>query len=129
MSHDSANVLGRGSSSTNVVERVCLIGQEAKSDACRQFEAMEKGIDLVFHARVVIKGIAVEVAELRGIPLQGGALKGCGNVGFDKGRFLEGYQALKTLDEKHYVPVINVFAHQYYLTLSVHSIEVGVKVA
>ncbi len=129
MPYDSANVLGGGSSSTSVVEGVCLISQEVKGDARWHFEAMGEGIDPAFHARVVVEGIAVEVAELRGVPLQGGASKRCGNVGFDKGRSLEGYQALKTLDEEHYVPVINVFAHQYYLTLSMRSIEVGVKVA
>lgn len=68
MSHNSTNVLGGGSPSTSVVERVCLVGQEAKSNACWYLEAMGEGVNLVFYARVVVEGIAVEIAELRGIP-------------------------------------------------------------
>lgn len=90
---------------------------------------MGEGIDLTFHAQVIIEGIAIEVAELKGIPLQDGASKGCGNVDFDKDRSLEDYQALKALNEEHYVLVINIFVYQYYLTFSVHSIKIGVKVA
>lgn len=112
----------------SVVEEVCLISQKAKGDACWHFELMGEGIDPAFHARVVVEGIAVKVAELRCVPLQSRASKKCGNIGFDKSRSLEGYQALKTLDKKHYVPVINIFAHQYYLTLFVCFIEMGVKV-
>ena len=52
---------------------------------------MGECIDPVFHSWVVVEGIAVKVAEFRGIPLKGGALKGCGNVGFDKGRSLKDY--------------------------------------
>lgn len=33
---------------------------------------MREGVDLAFHAQVVVEGIAVEVAELRGVPFQGG---------------------------------------------------------
>ncbi len=113
----------------SIIEGVCLIGQEAKGNTCWHFEAMEEDVDLVFHARVVVEGIAVKVVELRGVPLYGRASKGCCNIGFDKGRFLEGYQALKTLDEEHYISVINVFAHKYYFTFFVRPIEVGVKVA
>ncbi len=129
MPHDSANVLGGGLLSMTVVKRVCFVNQEVKGNACRHFEAMGEGVDPAFHAWVIIEGIAVEVAELRDVPLQGGASKGCGNVGFDKDRFLEDYSALKTLDKEHYVPVINAFAHRHYLTFSVRPIEVGVKVA
>ena len=90
---------------------------------------MGEGVDPAFYAQVVVEGIAVKVSELRSILLQGGALKRCGNVGFDKGRSLEGYQALKMLDKEHYVPIINVFAYRYYLIFPVCPIKVGVKIA
>ena len=44
---------------------------------------MREGINPVFHVWVVIDRVVVEVAELRGVPLESGALEGCGNVGFD----------------------------------------------
>ncbi len=90
---------------------------------------MGEGVDPAFHAQVVIEGIAVKVAKFRGVPLQDRALKGCSNVGFDKSRSLEGYQALKMLDKEHYIPVINIFIHRHYLTFPVRSIEVGIEVA
>lgn len=129
MPHDSASVLGRRLSRTSVVERLRLVAQEAKGNARRYFEVMEEGVDPAFHARVVVEGIAIEVAELRGLPLQGGASKGCGNVGLDKGRFLESYQALKTLDKEYYVSVINLFAHRHYLTFPMCPVKIRVKVA
>lgn len=89
MPYDSANVLGKGSSSTIIVKRIYLIGQEVKGNTCRHFEVMGEDIDLTFHTQVVVKGIAVKVAELRGILLQSGASKGYGNIGFNKDRSLE----------------------------------------
>ncbi len=129
MPHDSANVLGGGLLSTSIVEGVCFVNQEVKSNARPYFKVMEEGIDLGFHTRVIVKGIAIEVTKLRIVPLQSGASKGCRNIGFDKSHFLEGYQALKMLDDKYYVSEINVFAHRHYLTLPVRLIKVGVKVA
>lgn len=75
----------------SVVERICLVSQEVKDNVCWYFEAIKEGVDSAFHAQVVVKGIAVEVAELKAVPLQSGASKGCGNVGFDKSRSFEGY--------------------------------------
>lgn len=65
MPYDSTNVLNEGSSNTSIVEGVCLVDQEAKSNARRYFEVMGEGVDLAFHARVVVEDIAVKVAELR----------------------------------------------------------------
>ena len=129
MPHDSANVLGGRSSSTSIVEGICLVGWEAKGDACRHFETMGEGVDPALYSRVVVEGVAVEVAEFRGVPLQGGASEGRGNVGFYKGSPLEGDQALKTLDKQHHVPVVNILANQHYFALAIGSIKVGVEVA
>lgn len=67
--HDSANVLGEGLSSTSIVEKVGLVGWEAKNNACRYFKAMGQGVNLVFYTSVIVEGIAVEVAELIAVPL------------------------------------------------------------
>ena len=69
MPYDSANVLDGGSSSTSLVKGVYLVGEEAKGNARRYFKAMGEGVDPAFHTRVVVEGIAVEVAELRGVAL------------------------------------------------------------
>ena len=53
----------------SVVERVRLVGQEAKSNARWYFEAMREGVDSALHARVAVECIAVEVVELRGVLL------------------------------------------------------------
>ena len=86
-------------------------------------------VDPALHARVVVEGIAVKVTEFRGVPFQNRALKRCDNVGFNKSRFLEGYQSLETLDEEHYVLVINVFAHRHYLVFSMCFIEMRFELA
>lgn len=91
MPHDSTNVLGRRLSSISVVKRVYLVGQKAKNNARRHLEAMGEDVDLVFHAWVIVEGIVVEIAEFRGLPLQGRASKGYDNVDFDKSYSLEGY--------------------------------------
>lgn len=90
---------------------------------------MREYVDLAPYPRVIVKSIAVKVAEFRGVQLQDGALKWRGNIGFDKDRLFEDYQALEMLDKKHHIPVIDIFAHQYYLIFSMRSIKVGVKVA
>ena len=64
MSHDSANVLHRRSSGSSIIERVCLIREEAKGHACRYLKAMREGINPALHARVIIERVAVEVAKL-----------------------------------------------------------------
>lgn len=69
MPHDSSNILGGGSLSTSVVERVRLVGQEAKSNARQYFEVVRKGVDPALHAWVIVEGITVETAELRSVPL------------------------------------------------------------
>lgn len=129
VANDCPYVLGWRRTSSSVLKQVTLVRQEAKSNACWYLKTMGECVDQALYARVVVEGIAVKVAEFRGVPLQGGALKGCGNVGFDKGRFFEGYQALETLDKEHYVPVINVLAHKYYLAFSMCFIEMRVKIA
>lgn len=50
--------------STSVVEGVRLVGQETKGNVRWHFKAMGEGVDPVLHARVVIKRVAVEVAQL-----------------------------------------------------------------
>lgn len=84
---------------------------------------MGESVDLALYAQVVNEGITVKVAELRGIPLQNGALKRYDNVGFHKNSFLEGDQALETLDKQHHVSIVNVLANRHYFALAIHSIE------
>lgn len=73
---------------------------------------MEKGINPALHARVVIEGIAVKVAELKDILLHGGVSKRCDDIDFDKDSSLESYKALKMLDKKHYISIVNVFTYR-----------------
>lgn len=86
-------------------------------------------VNLALHARVVDKDIAVKIVKLKGVLFQSGALKECGNISFDKDRFLEGYQSLETLDKKHYISIINVFAHKHYLAFFMRLIEIRIEVA
>lgn len=60
---------------------------------------MAEGFDPAFHFRVVVGGVTIKIARFKGILLQGGALKKCGNIGFYKNSSLENAQALKTLDK------------------------------
>lgn len=90
---------------------------------------MEEYINLALYTQVVVEGIAVKVAKLRGVTFQSGASKRYGNVGFDKSRFFEGHQALETLDKKYYIFVINVFAHRHYLAFFMCLIKMQVKIA
>lgn len=60
---------------------------------------MGKSIDLTFHARVIMQGVPVEVAEFRRISFQDGAMERCGNVIFHQGRAFEIDQVLNVLSE------------------------------
>lgn len=71
--YNSANILRRGTSGLSVDERVRVIGDKAKSHACRYLKTMGERVDLAFYVRVVVESLAVKIAELRGVPLQGGA--------------------------------------------------------
>lgn len=71
----------------------------------------------------------IKVAELRDVPLQGGALKECGNVDFYKSSLPEGGQALEMLDEYYHVLVVNVLTNQHYFALAICFIEIKVKIA
>lgn len=75
MLHDSANVLDGKLPRTSIVERVCFVGYEVKGNACRYFETTREGVDLVFHARVVVEGVVIKVAELKSVSFQGGAIE------------------------------------------------------
>lgn len=111
-----------------VLKRVTLVCQEVENNAYWHLKTMENCVDQTCHGWVVVESIVVKLVEFRGISLQNGPLKGCGNICFDKGRPLKDYQALKTLDKEYYVSVINIFTHRHYLTFSVCPIKVGVKV-
>lgn len=69
MSYNSTNVLRKGSSDLSVIESVLLIGEEAKSYACRYLKTMEKSINLAFHTWIIIEHVPIEVVELRCVPL------------------------------------------------------------
>lgn len=90
---------------------------------------MKKSINPVLYTWVIIERIAVEVIELRGVPLKGRALDRYGDVGLDKGDALESDEVLETLHKEYDIPIVYVFLYQYYLTLPVYPIEVGVKVS
>lgn len=109
--HNNVNILGGRLPSMSIIKRICLVGWEAKSDACRHFKIIGEGVDPTLHSRIVVEGIAVEVAEFRGISFQDGVLEGRGDVGFYKGSILEGDQALEMLDKQHYILIINIFAN------------------
>ena len=64
ISHNSANVLCGWSSGLNVIERVCLIREEAKGNARKYLKTMGEGINPALHARVVIERVTVKVAKL-----------------------------------------------------------------
>ena len=129
MSHNSTNVLRKGPSSLSIVESICLIGEEAKGHPCNYLKTMGKSINPVFHAWVVIEHVAVKIAELRGVPLEGEGSEGSDDVGLDEGSDSESDEVLKTLYEKHDVPIVYIFFYQYYLTLSMCAIKVGVEVS
>ena len=73
--HDCSHVLGWRTASSSILERVSLVCQEAESHTCRYLETMGESVDPALHSRVVVEGVAVKVAEFRGVPLQGGASK------------------------------------------------------
>lgn len=129
MSHNSTNILQRGSSASSVVERVCLIDEQAKGHTRRDLKIMGEGINPTLHTWVVIKHVTVDVAEPRDILVEGGASEKGGNVGLDKGSALESPEALKMLYKEDNVTIIHVFSYRHYLTFSVCPIEMGVKIA
>lgn len=88
-----------------------------------------KGVDPAFYTRVVVEGVAVEVAEFKSIPLKGRALKRRGNASFHKNSPLKDNQVLGTLDKQHHVLIVNVLTNQYYLAFTMHFIEMRVKIA
>lgn len=59
----------------SIIKRICLVSQEAKGNTCWYFKMVGKGIDLALYTWVVVKGIAVDIIEFRGIPLKGKTLK------------------------------------------------------
>ena len=67
--HNSMNVLRRGLTSLNVVEEVCFIGEETKSNACSSFEIMRESINPALHISVIIECVTVKVAKLRSVLL------------------------------------------------------------
>lgn len=129
MLHNSTNVLRKGLLDLNIVKSIRLIDEEVKDHACRYLKTMEKSINSAFLVWVVIERVTIKLAKLRDVPLQGGVLDKCDNVGFDKGSVSKNYEVLKTLHKKHDVSMVYVFSYQNYLTLSVCSIKVGVEVS
>lgn len=129
LSYNNTNIPRRGSSGSSVVERVCLIGKQTKSHARRVFKTMGEGINSALHAWVVIERVAVKVAELRVVPLEGGVSEKCGNIGLDECSTLKSHEALKTLHKEDDIPIVHVFSYRHYRTFSVCSIKVGVEVA
>lgn len=75
MSHDRPYILGWKTTSPSVLKQNSLVCREVKSHARRQFETMGEYVDAALYSRVVIESVAVKVAEFRGLPLQGGALR------------------------------------------------------
>ena len=90
---------------------------------------MWESINLVFHAWIVIERIVVKVAELRGVPLQIGALERYSNVGFHKSSVSKSDKALNMLYKEHNIPIVQTFFYQNHLPFFICSIEMGVKVA
>lgn len=90
---------------------------------------MGEGVNPTLHFRIIVEGIAVEVAEFKDISLQGGALNRCSNVDFYKNNFFEDDQALKTLDKQHHVSVVNDLAKWHYFVLIMRFIKMRVKIA
>lgn len=127
--HNSTHVLRRGPLVSSVIESIGLIGEEAKGYTCRYFKTMKKSINPVLYTWVIIERIAIEVIELRGVSLKGRALDRYGDIGLDKGDALESDEVLETLHKEYDIPIVYVFLYQYYLTLPVYHIEVGVKVS
>lgn len=89
---------------------------------------MEKGVNLVLHAQVIVEGIVVKLAKFKDIPLQGAASKGCDDVSFHKDSSFKSHKDLKTLDKEYHVSMVNVFAYRYYLALSMRLIKMWVKI-
>lgn len=69
MLHDSADILRRELPSLSVIKRISFISKETKGHTRRYLKIIEKGINLVFYAKIVIKRVAIEVAELERVSL------------------------------------------------------------
>lgn len=69
VSYNSTNVLRRGPSGSSVVDGVRFISEQAKGNTCGYFKTMRETINLALHVWVIIERVAVEVAELRDVPL------------------------------------------------------------
>lgn len=84
---------------------------------------MGKGVNLAFHAWVIIESIMVKFIMLGRISLQSGALKRSSNVGFYNDSSFKSYQALKMLDKQHYIFIVNVFLYWYYSSFAIYIIK------
>lgn len=89
MPYKNVNVLSGMFSSKNIIQKKCFIDWETKNNACLYPKTMEKSVNPALHAQVVVVGIAIEVAELKRVPLQSKVLKGCDNIDIHKDRPLE----------------------------------------
>lgn len=90
---------------------------------------IEKDVDPALHAQVVVEGVAVEIAELRGVPFQGKATEWSGYVGFHQASPSEYDETLYLLDEQDHIPIVYFFSYRYNLPISVCSIKVWVKIS
>lgn len=73
VSHDGTNVLCRRLSGSSIVEKVRLIGEQVKSHTYKVLKTIGEDINPIFYAWVIIEHVAVKVAKLRGILLEGRA--------------------------------------------------------
>lgn len=70
---------------------------------------MGEWIDLVFHIRVIVEGIAVEVTEFKSVSLQGRTKEWSGYVGFHQASSSEYDETLYLLDKQNHIPIIYFF--------------------
>lgn len=66
MLYNSTNILCKRLLGLKVVKKIGLIGEKAKNHACKHFKIMRESINPAFYTWIVIKRIAVKVAEFRG---------------------------------------------------------------
>lgn len=104
--HNSTNVLRKGQLGLSVIEKVGVIGEEAKSHARKYLKMMEEYINPVLHACVIIERVAAKVAEFRGVLLENKASKRCGNVSFKKSSASKGHKALKMPYKKYNISIV-----------------------
>ena len=113
----------------SIIERICLICEQVKSHACRDFKTIKKDINPALHAWVVIECVAVKVTKLRGVLLKSGVLEWYGNIGFNKDSASESHKTLKMLHKIINIPIKYVFSYWYYLAFFICFIKVGVELA